>query len=173
MSNKAVANRYAQALYDIVDAEAQEQVAEELTAISQALQEPDVSALFANPRIPRSFKEKLITDMQPSPHTEALLRVMLENRRLQLLSDAAAAFQELVYRARGKAKAEVLSAVPLSTEALQELRLKLSKLTGKTVELTASVDERLWGGLRIRVDGKVIDGSLAHRLARVKEQLLK
>ena len=62
MSNKAVANRYAQALYDIVDAEVQEQVAEELTAISQALQEPDVSALFANPRIPRSFG-KAYTDM--------------------------------------------------------------------------------------------------------------
>ena len=44
MSNKAVANCHAQALYDIVDAEVQEQVAEELTAISQALQEPDVSA---------------------------------------------------------------------------------------------------------------------------------
>ena len=35
--------------------------------------------------------------------------------------------------------------------------------------MECSVDEALLGGLVIRVDGRVIDGSLKHRLHEIKE----
>ncbi|HHT72631.1 MAG TPA: ATP synthase F1 subunit delta [Firmicutes bacterium] len=173
MRSRVVATRYAQALFGVVDAQGREAVAEELLAVSQALQDPEIAGVLGNPRTPTAFKERLIATMHPSPHVEAFLRIMLENRRLDVLADAAAAFRDLVYQAQGKTRAEVTSAVPLSEEVQAALERKLAKLTGKDVEVAVNVDERLWAGLIIRVDGKVIDGSLAHSLQRAKEQLLR
>lgn len=172
MRDRAIAKRYAQALFEVVDQRVQEDVCEEMLAISQAMQHPDIAHVFANPRTPKQFKEQLIKSLQPSPPAEALIRVLLANKRLHLLGEAAKAFQALVYAARGKTKAEVLSAIPLSQEILAALQEKLANLTGKKVEIVTRVDETLWGGLVIRVDGKIIDGSLAHSLQRAKEQLL-
>lgn len=170
--SKVAAKRYAQALYELVDAETQAAVSNELQAISKALQDPQVSEAFANPRTPMEFKEKLILSINPSPTVQGFLKVMLEKRRLNLLSDVAEAFQKLVFDAQGKTTAEVISAVPLTSETLEALRSKLSKLTGKQVELEHKIDASLWGGLVIRCDGRVIDGSLSNSLQRFKQQLL-
>jgi F-type H+-transporting ATPase subunit delta len=67
-------------------------------------------------------------------------------------------------RRRGRAVAHVVSAVPLS--AMQERRLvdTLERLYGRTMGLQVQVDPTVLGGLVIRVEDEVIDGSIAHRL---------
>ncbi len=170
--SKVIAKRYAQALFDVVDEKQLEGIAVELFAISQAMQDKEVARVFADPRTPQDFKEKLLLSTQPSPPVEALLRVMLSKRRLNILWEVADAFRELTYSAQGKTIAEVVSAVPLPSETIDAIRSKLSKLTGKTVEIKTKIDEKLWGGFVVRIDGKVIDGSLAGSLQRLRQQLL-
>ena len=65
--------------------------------------------------------------------------------------------------------AEIVSAVPLTEEEQEKLAAVLSARFGRTVTLTCTVDESLMGGLVVRVDGKVLDGSLRSRLHAVKE----
>ena len=40
---------------------------------------------------------------------------------------------------------------------------------GRTVVLDCAVDDTLLGGITVELDGKVLDGSLRHRLHEVKE----
>ena len=54
-------------------------------------------------------------------------------------------------------------------ERYGSLAAVLSARFGRTVTLTCVVDESLMGGLVVRVDGKVLDGSLRGRLHAVKE----
>jgi F-type H+-transporting ATPase subunit delta len=70
------------------------------------------------------------------------------------------------------AVAEVTSAISLSEGQLEELRQKLSGLTGKEVLLRTHVDPRIGGGLVIEVDGKVVDASLKSRLKRFERSLI-
>ena len=65
--------------------------------------------------------------------------------------------------------AEVVSAVPLTEEEIHRLTATLSARMGRTVTLTCTVDESLLGGMVVRVDGKVLDGSLRSRLHAVKD----
>ena len=65
--------------------------------------------------------------------------------------------------------AQVTSAVPLTESEKQQLAEKLSARFGRTVTLECAVDESLLGGMVVRVDGKVLDGSLRGRLHAVKE----
>ena len=57
----------------------------------------------------------------------------------------------------------------LSEEEKTELKNKLEKRLGRTICLECAIDETLLGGLVVQVDGKVIDGSLKHRLHEIKE----
>ena len=157
-------------MFGVVDAQGREAVAEELLAVSQALQDPEIAGVLG-PRTPTAFK-RLIATMHPSPHVEAFLRIMLENRRLDVLADAAAALRSCL-RAQGKTigRSNGRSAPLRGMQAA--LERKLAKLTGKTWRSQSMSMKDCGAGLIIRVDGKVIDGSLAHSLQRAKEQLLR
>ena len=61
------------------------------------------------------------------------------------------------------------SAVALTEGEKTTLIEKLSRKFGRTIHLECAVDPSLLGGLVVNVDGKVIDGSLKHRLQEIKE----
>ena len=50
-----------------------------------------------------------------------------------------------------------------------ELTEKLSRKFNRSIHLECAVDPSLLGGLVVQIDGKVIDGSLKHRLHEIKE----
>ena len=49
------------------------------------------------------------------------------------------------------------------------LTAQLEKKLGRTIRLTCEMDATLLGGMIVHVDGKVIDGSLRHKLQQIKE----
>ena len=65
------------------------------------------------------------------------------------------------------------SAVELTEAEKAALTEKLGKKLGRTIHLECSVDPSLLGGLVVNVDGKVIDGSLKHKLQEIKEVMTK
>ena len=64
-----------------------------------------------------------------------------------------------------------VSAVPLSEAQRLKLTDKLSRLTGKTIELVCRVDPSVLGGMRLDYDGKQLDDTVAHRLDSVRSLL--
>ena len=54
-----------------------------------------------------------------------------------------------------------------------ELTEKLGRKLNRTIHLECSVDPSLLGGMVVHVDGKVIDGSLKHKLQEIKEVMTK
>ena len=62
-------------------------------------------------------------------------------------------------------------AVHLHDHAAQkaELAAQLTKKLGRTIRLECEVDASIMGGMIVYVDGKVIDGSLRHKLQQIKE----
>ena len=69
----------------------------------------------------------------------------------------------------GIVTANVVSAVPLKKAEKEQLKIKLEKLTNKTVLLNCYVNRSILGGMIVHVDGKVFDGSLRRRLHDIKE----
>lgn len=70
---------------------------------------------------------------------------------------------------RGVVVADVASAHPLSESITSELKV----LTGaKSLQLRSTVDETLLGGVRIDIPGKRFDGTIRHKLDRLKAKQL-
>ncbi len=69
------------------------------------------------------------------------------------------------------ARASIVSATVLSTEAVEKIRLALSKMTGKEIVLELEEDVDLIGGIVTRIGDQVLDGSIKTQLVNMRESL--
>jgi F-type H+-transporting ATPase subunit b len=69
-------------------------------------------------------------------------------------------------------KAEVTSALPLRDDEQDDVRKDLLKAMGGEGEIQFKVDPNILGGLVIRVDDRVVDGSVAGQLQGLRQELL-
>ena len=172
MSQQQAAQRYAAALYEVVNAEEREQVHEEFQQVMDVLADPDIAEFFFHPRTPIEERQKAIAAMQLQESLYRFLMLVLTKGREQHLAAIAEAFRTLIYEDAGIRTAKVSSAIPLSDSTVDDIRERLTKLTGdRTIELEVVVDADIWGGLVIEMDGKIIDGSLATQMERFRQSL--
>jgi len=91
-----------------------------------------------------------------------------------LLGDFAGCCEAFIQRYNadnGIAEAVVTSAVPLSEVQLTALREKLECISGKTVDLTQKTDVSVLAGLRVELEGKLLDGTVQSRLSGISRKL--
>jgi len=69
-------------------------------------------------------------------------------------------------------KAEVTSALPLREDEQETVRRDLLQVMGGDGEVLFKVDPNILGGLVIRVDDRVVDGSVAGQLEGMRQELL-
>lgn len=165
---------YADALFSL--AAENGTVRETLDALKMAREElnntPGALDLLASPAIAKDDRLSVIEQAfegRLPQHVVNLLCVMCANGVIRELSDTVDAFAELHDAAMKLSTARVTSAVALTTAQQAELAAQLTKKLGRTIRLECDVDASLLGGMIVRVDGKVIDGSVRHKLQQIKE----
>lgn len=70
---------------------------------------------------------------------------------------------------KNTAVAVVTTAVALTQDQERSLLSALQKRTGKTVTLKTVIDKELLGGIKVEIDGEILDGSLKNNLKRARE----
>jgi F-type H+-transporting ATPase subunit delta len=85
--------------------------------------------------------------------------------------DALAAYAQVAAQRRERLVARVTTAIPLSDDEGERLRLALAGLYGHDVHLQIEVDATLVGGVVVQVGDEVLDGSVAGRLAEARRRL--
>lgn len=169
-----VAKRYAEALFATIVASdhAPASISEEIQQVISILEDSKIHSVFHHPKTAKKRKGELVKLMNVSPITESFLLLVVEKSREGLLPSVAYHFEQLVLEAQQTTIAEIVSAIPLATETLENLTGRLQKLTNKTVRLETKIDPSIGGGLIIKVDGKVIDGSISHTLKQFRQSLV-
>jgi len=81
------------------------------------------------------------------------------------------AFLDLARKRMNFLQAEIISAVPLTSPQLEALSEKLKNKFRKQLDITATVDPSLLGGLRVIVGDTVIDDSIKRKLADMKSTI--
>lgn len=174
---RAVAQRYAGALADVVIAQGEaDQVSKELAAFVALVEESaDLRNLLATPAATREQKhaviEKLLGRLGAGKTLKNFLFVLVDNRRASLVTQILPAFEEELLARQGIAEAQVTSARELTSAEKQELTAALSKLTGKRVEAKYALDGELIGGAVARIGSTIYDGSVRDQLRRLQSKL--
>lgn len=176
MLSGAVARRYALALYEIGAANnSLESLVLELKSVVTFFKENgDANKILVHPRIAVEDKKNLVRQLFRSEISETagnFLSLLVDRKRELHLSEVVDELVGMLNKAKNIAQAEVVSAMELNPEQVEDIKKQLAQSTGKTIELSARVDASLVGGVVVRIGDTVIDGSVKNRLKALKEQL--
>jgi F-type H+-transporting ATPase subunit delta len=173
----SLAGRYASALFDLARNKRQiDSVSRSLDSLSQALLDSkDFSELVSSPLVSREEAGKALGALAPKLGLDAVttnfLGVLARNGRKKELLSVIGAFRRLAAEHRGEATAEVVTARPLSDDQLANLQERLRARVGRDVNIDATVDPSLLGGMIVRLGSQQIDASIRTKLNRLAQAM--
>ena len=180
MTSKAAAIRYARALFDVAVKETTslDQIATELAAfVDLFTQYPTLQKVLLNPAVPVPRKRAAVAELAAKLGVTSvlgkLLTLLAERDRLIVLPDVLSAYRERLLVHQHVVRAEVTTATALSTERTREIEKRLARVTGKTVLVSARVDESIIGGMVARIGGTVYDASVTQQLEKIRTRLMQ
>ncbi len=169
-----VAGRYAAALFDLAKEAGQlDAVQQDLADLKRLIGESaDLAELVRSPLFSRDEQTRAIGAVLDKAGAQDLTRrfltVVAKNRRLFALRGMIDAYAALLAADRGEMTAEVISAQPLTAGQTEELRDTLSAQLSRKIQINATVDPSLLGGLVVRVGSRMIDNSLRTKLSNMQ-----
>ncbi|GAB4218365.1 MAG: ATP synthase F1 subunit delta [Synechococcales cyanobacterium] len=168
---------YAEALIALgQETQVLDDIANDARLILASLKEvPELGELLTSPVVAADAKKNILQAIfaeRVHPLTLNFIQLLSDRRRVMFLSTICTQFLERQRQLRGIALAEVTSVVPL-TEAQQSMLQERLKAVVKAtqVELELKQDDRLLGGMVVRVGSQVIDLSVRGQLRRLALQL--
>lgn len=170
-----IARPYAEALLKAAPAADLSAWVDQVGALAQVANDPQLSAFADNPRVTDEEVFDVITKavkVALAPAVANFLRTVLDNGRLSALPQMAEQFQTLVHARQGVSEALIFSAFPINADQLADIVGPLEKRFGRKLETKVEIDADLIGGVRVVVGDEVLDTSVKARLERMKSALL-
>jgi F-type H+-transporting ATPase subunit delta len=167
LDKATIAKRYAVALFELThDQGTDESTMAELLAIREVLvQNSEFTKALLSLRINEDTKRQVVKN---------LIEMTFDYRRIQYLPAIITKYEELVNKAAGIVNATVQTAVPLSDEQVLRLKEKLvARFQASEVRLTQIVDENILGGVIVKANDQILDGSLATKLAAIRQSIIR
>ena len=155
-------------IYEMARAEGEvERLESELAAVARAMESSDeLRSTLTDPQLPLERKQGVLEELiggRASRLTRSVLHLIVGLDRASELPQIVRSLMETAAASRSKTLAEVRSAVPLDDATVNRLAAALTKATGK------DVDPSVVSGLVARVGDTVIDGSIAKKVASLRQ----
>jgi F-type H+-transporting ATPase subunit delta len=99
------------------------------------------------------------------------LRLLVDKKRFGAIEDISDYYSRLTDEISNITRADIVTAKPLKTKALEKLKKALAELTSKEVKTEVKEDEALIGGLVVKIGDLVLDGSVKAQIEGLKESL--
>ena len=170
-----VARPYAEAAFKLADAAgALAKWSEMLAALAAVAHDERMRRAVADPNLSDAQVAGLfiaVLSGRLSGEAENLLRVLAENKRIELLPEIRVQFEALKNEREGVVEAEVHTAFELTEAQLADLVQRLERKTGRKVRTQVRLDKELIGGVKVVLGDKVIDGSARAQLGALETAL--
>ena len=168
MPNETLARRYATAIFQLAsEGGVVERVRTDLHGFVAALAADDaVRRFFVAPIVDRDEKAELIAQSFSGLSEIALHAILLliRKHREGLVEEIVRQYDRLEREGRGAQALRVTTARKLAPAELDALVAKLSGAYHTPFDVTETVDPGLIGGIRITMNDKRVDGTIAGRL---------
>ena len=176
----ALASVYARSLYELASKAGGrakiEQVAAELEEVCELTRADKRFAEFlASPIIGTDRRKDSLRRIFSDRVTDLMLRFLLvlsDKGRLGHLEAINDAFDAMVQESFGKIEVDVYTAGPLDSNILNELRGRIQQALRKEPILHNYTEPGMIGGIKLRIGDQLLDGSVATRLRRMRQELL-
>jgi F-type H+-transporting ATPase subunit delta len=172
-----IAQVYARALFEVAeDAGKLDEVHEQLGEIADALaQDRDLQVFFFSPYFSTQEKsdglDKAVSDAEPI--LVNFLKLLIEKHRMPVLLRVRRAYDALWEDYNKLLPVQITSAVELDEQVVKHIGDQISEQTGRKVQLSASVEPDILGGIVVRVGNQVLDASIRRRLELLRRHIAR
>ena len=165
---------FAEAFLNVIAVEGHaNEVQDELFRFARILDgNQDLADTLNDPHLPAARRTQICQDLlegKASDVTVALVSLVVTLGRVRELPAIVDRLLELTASSGDRHIAEVRSAVELTDDQKTRLAASLKASTGKEVDIIVVVDPSVLGGIVTQIGDTVIDGSVRHRLAQLRE----
>lgn len=169
--------RYARAIFEIASSKGLiHQYEQELQLIIDSLdQNPGLVGLLDHPKVTLGEKKEILKNIFGAAVSADILEfinVVLEKGRQRYLWVILKEYIHFSDEEYNVLRADVYSVVPLEEAEMDKIKVKLSQKFNKNVILDNKIDQELLGGIFIKAEDIVIDGSVKGKLAELKKTML-
>ena len=170
-----IASVYARSLFEAAqDAGNLDQVREQIGQVADAIDaDRDLQVFFFSPYLTSEEKKdglhKAVSDAEPIVRN--FLELLIENHRMPALFRIRREYDRLWEQENQLLPVQITSAVELDEGVVRRIGDEIGRQTGRTVELTATVDPEVIGGIVLRVGNSILDASIRTRLERLRKQV--
>ncbi len=180
MGNNTIAKRYAGAFFSHINANHKvgaAKVWDELSSLSSLYHSSsDFANIVKNPTISQEDKTAVFKALHKagkiSDELYKFIAVLIEKKRLILLSDINNAVKQFIMDAENKVEAEAVFASAAAEGIKKDLVKRLEKLTGKNVILKEKVDPSIIGGVKVKIGSNLFDATIKGQLDKLKTSLM-
>ncbi len=172
------AKEYGGALFALAEEEGiSDQILADVRAVRELLkEEPGYLKLLSTVSILKSDRVALIDQAfsgNVHPYLCSFLKLLTERGHSSTILSCCDVYEDLYCEANHIIRADVISAVPLTEEQKQRLQDTLNRRTGKNVEIAYEIDPNLIGGMKVTVDGTLLEDTIRARLDHFRDKLDK
>lgn len=171
-----IAKRYSEALTDIAkDKNELDAVWADLQTVEESITSvKEMASFLSHPVIPVSEKKDMVKAVFEGKINDFVLNlvyILLEKNKSNLLSTILYCFEESMDEAKNIMKVGVVSAIEIDEDLKQKLKDKLEGKLNKSVKFDFETKPEIIAGVVLKIQDKVIDGSMAARLESFKKAL--
>ena len=145
-----------------------------LEFLSLVVIDPSMAKLLDSPKVTREKASEamlLVAEGKLDDQASNFVTLLASNGRLELLPEILSLYEN--YRANHEktVEVEILSAVDLSDQQLNDLNSTLETKLGRKVNINCQTDPTLMGGMIVRAGDLVIDASIRGKLNDLADSL--
>jgi F-type H+-transporting ATPase subunit delta len=172
-----IAQVYARSLFEVAEEAGKlDDVREQLGEIAEALAgDRDLQVFFFSPYFSTQEKieglEKAVSGAEPILLN--FLKLLIEKHRMPALMRIRRVYDSLWEDYNKLLPVQITSAVELDAKIVKHIGDQISEQTGRKVDLSASVEPDILGGIVVRVGNQVLDASIRRRLDVLRKQIAR
>lgn len=175
MINYRIVKRYAQALFGSLADTQLEGVYQDLQFVNSTIElSKDFRALLQSPVVSHNKKQEIFREIYGetiSSQTLDFLMLVAEKRRESMLEGIIEAFQELYYTRMNLLPIECSTAVEIGEDLKLQLSQNIANQVQKVVIANFDVKPELKGGVVVKINDRLYDGSVRRQLELLYKRL--
>jgi F-type H+-transporting ATPase subunit delta len=172
-----IAAVYARSLFEVAQEQSKlDDVRDQLGAFADALDDTrELQVFFFSPYFSTAEKVEGLdrTVSGADPVVVNFLKLLIENHRMPVIFRVRREFDQLWLQENRLLPVQVTSAVELDPAVVTQIGDRIAEQTGRKVDLSATVDPEVLGGLVVRVGNSILDASVRNRLEQLRKQVAR
>jgi ATP synthase F1 delta subunit len=172
-----IAAVYARSLFEVAQEQGKlDTVRDELGAFADAVDSNrELQTFFFSPYFSTAEKadgmDRAVSGADPI--VVNFLKLLIENHRTPAVFRVRREFDRLWREENKLLPVQVTSAVELDQATVQQIGDRISQQTGRRIDLSASVEPEILGGIVVRVGNSILDASIRNRLEQLRKQVAR